>query len=198
MPAKTHNRPSRKLRPIAQPSPAAPKSPPPPVAIVVSRYNRTVTDKLLHGAVREYARAGGYAESLVIVNAPGAFELTALCHAAAHAEGIAGVVALGCIIKGETRHDRYLADAVANGLTAVTLQTGIPVAFGVLTVDSAKQALARAGGEHGNKGEEAMAALLDTIAEIRRLHEGVGGPASSRALTDKVARAAKRTSRKAR
>jgi 6,7-dimethyl-8-ribityllumazine synthase len=149
----------------------------PPVAIVVSRYNATITDRLREGAVLEYERRGGRRGDLAIADAPGAFELPALALAAARGGRYLGVVALGCIIKGETSHDRYIAHAVANGLVAVTVATGVPTAFGVLTVDTVGQAEARAGGDLGNKGEEAMSAVLDAIEEIGRL----GGSARRRA-----------------
>ncbi|MCB9846584.1 MAG: 6,7-dimethyl-8-ribityllumazine synthase [Phycisphaeraceae bacterium] len=142
---------------------------PPPVALVVSRYHGLVTERLCEGARRVYASQNRDESTLGIIDAPGAFELTALCLHAARSGLYAGIVALGCIVRGETNHDRVLADAVAQGLTAVTLQTGVPVALGVLTVDNDAQALARAGGDQGNKGEEAMNALLDTLRACRAI-----------------------------
>lgn len=159
----------------------------PGVAIVVSRYNASVTDRLLEGALEEYKARGGNAASVHVVNAPGSFELPALSFAAALTLSVEGVLALGCIIKGETSHDQVLADAVASGLVGVTLHTGVPVSLGVLTVDNTKQAMERAGGRLGNKGQEAMGALLDTIASIRGLGEGqAAAPAGRR--PDKAAR----------
>lgn len=156
----------------------------PRVAIVVSRYNTLITDALRAGAERAHAARGGDPRSLVIAEAPGAYELVAVALAAASRADVAGVVALGCIIQGETIHDEVLAHAVAKGLADVTLKTGKPVAFGVLTTRNAEQARARAGlataasqgpqagGE--NKGEEAMHALLDAIAAIDHLRCGEG------------------------
>jgi 6,7-dimethyl-8-ribityllumazine synthase len=141
------------------------------VAIVVSRYNASVTQRLLDGAIREcVART---ATPPVVFDAPGAFELPILCMAAAMRGDYAGVLALGCIVRGDTEHDRYIAHAVAHGITEVTLATGVPVAFGVLTVNTPAQARDRAGGKKGNKGQEAMGALLDTIATLRAIS---GGP----------------------
>ncbi len=138
-----------------------------PVAVVVSRYNASVTDRLLDGAVRECrARTGS---KPVVFDAPGAFELPILCMAAAMRGEYSGVLALGCIVKGDTEHDRYIAHAVAHGITEVMLATGVPVAFGVLTVNTPAQARDRAGGKKGNKGREAMGALLDTIATLRSI-----------------------------
>lgn len=136
----------------------------PRVAVVVSRYNDTVTGALQQGALAEYGSAGGDPASVEVIDAPGAFELSFLSYSAAASGRFDGVLAIGCIVKGETSHDRYLAEAVANGLTNASLLTGVPIAFGVLTVDTAEQALARAGGDKGNKGAEAMSALLATIA----------------------------------
>lgn len=145
----------------------------PTVAVVVSRYNESVTFRLRDGALAEYAHRYPQAPggSVVIIEAPGAYELPVLTLAAAESDRFDGVVALGCLIKGETRHDRYIAEAVAQGLINVTIATGIPAAFGVLTVDTPKQAQARAGGSAGNKGQEAMAAVLDTIEQIRILQD---------------------------
>ena len=81
-------------------------------------------------------------------------------------------MALGCLIRGETRHDRYIAEAVAHGLMQVSVQTGVPCGFGLLTVESGKQARARAGGDKGNKGAETMSAVLETIASIGAIKEG--------------------------
>jgi len=149
----------------------------PPVAVVVSRYNRSVTDRLLAGALEAYADAGGDPSDVSVVDAPGAFELPVLAQAACERRRVRGVVALGCVIRGETSHDRHIASAVAQGLTEVSLRSGIPVAFGLLTVENAEQARARAGGDKGNKGAEAMSALIQTMHSIRALKEpGDDGP----------------------
>lgn len=140
--------------------------PVPPIAIVVSRYNDSITSELLAGAVDAFVQSGGDRKHLGIIDAPGAFDLTGICAAAARSGLYRGVVALGCVIQGDTRHDRYINEAVANGLTAITLDTGIPVAFGLLTVKTRAQALARSGGLLGNKGVDAMVAVLESIAAI--------------------------------
>ncbi|MGQ0628818.1 MAG: 6,7-dimethyl-8-ribityllumazine synthase [Phycisphaerales bacterium] len=142
---------------------------PPAIAIAVSRYNASITDRLLAGAVRAYQRAGGKARDLFVLEAPGAFELVALAHGAAESRAFAGVLAIGCIIKGETRHDEFLGHAVTQGLVNISLITGVPVGLAVLTVNSMKQAAERAGGRCGDKGEEAMEALLITAAQIEMM-----------------------------
>ncbi len=153
--------------------------------MVVSRYNATITDRLLEGALEAYRKAGGHDEGVTVVEAPGAFELTVLSRTAAANPRFAGVVALGCVIKGQTRHDRYICQAVANGLTQVAVASGKPVAFGVLTVDTPKQARARAGGSYGNKGYEATVATLRSLAEMQRLADPQGRrPAWAEALVE--------------
>jgi 6,7-dimethyl-8-ribityllumazine synthase len=100
------------------------------------------------------------------VEAPGAFELTAVCRALAARGDLDAVAAIGCIISGETTHDRYLASAVAQGLTMITVQTGVPIAFGVLTCQSPEQATARATGTR-SKGAEAMSAAIEACRAVR-------------------------------
>jgi len=147
--------------------------------VIVSRYNRPITDLLLDGATRVWAENGGNADALAIVDAPGSFELPVLALAAATARTgylphprVAGIVALGCLIRGQTMHDRHIARAVAHGLVSVGLKTGVPVTFGVLTVDTPEQAQDRAGGSRGNKGADAMLALLEMMRSIRFLGDG--------------------------
>jgi len=146
------------------PNPSNPSVP--PVAVVVSRYNRSITDTLKRGAVEEYLRRGGTRENLAVIDAPGAFELPAVADAAAESGLYRGVCCLGCVIKGETSHDQHINAAVAQGLMAISLRLGVPATFGLLTTDTIEQAKARAGGAKGNKGAEAMGATLDAIAAI--------------------------------
>lgn len=174
--------------------------PAPRVCIVVSRYNDSVTGPLRQAAVASYhARFGpDSSASLGVVEAPGAYELTALASAAIDSGAYDGVVTLGCVIRGETDHDRYISQAVATGLTTLTIQTGVPVAFGVITANTPEQALARAGGAKGNKGTEAMDALLDTLDAMRQIHDAAadGEPLayhSSAPSPDKAAHAGRST-----
>lgn len=144
----------------------------PRVAIIVSRYNGSITQRLQDSAVAEYLERGGRPGDLEVYEAPGAFELPALALAAARTGRFAGVLALGCVIRGETSHDRYISEAVANGLVGVTLATGLPVGFGVLTTENVEQAEARAGGAKGNKGQESMSALLMAMAGVKQVAAG--------------------------
>jgi 6,7-dimethyl-8-ribityllumazine synthase len=133
------------------------------VAVVVSRYHSLVTQRLLDGAL-EAASARG-AEVDVIVS-PGAFELGILSLEAARSGRYAGVAALGCVIRGDTTHYDYVCSEAARGILRAGLETGVPVAFGVLTCETAEQAFARAGGKAGNKGFEAVETALDTAAAL--------------------------------
>ena len=141
------------------------------LAIVVSQYHRNITDALCTGAEQVFREAHGRRANLLIVEAPGAFELTVICRAIAGRGDVDGIVALGCVITGETPHDQYICQAVSHGLTQVSLQAGIPVAFGLLTCRTMDQAAARAGGDKGNKGAEAMSAAIAAAATIRELRD---------------------------
>ena len=153
------------------------------VGIVVSRYNATITDALHVGAKRAWIEAGGNKDNRIIGPAWGAYEQVALGCAAGRRGRCDGVVALGCILKGQTSPDQHLANAVIGGLTEITLSTGVPIGLGVLTVNTVEQARARAGlpaGAHqsesggvlGNKGAQAMEALIETLDTMDRLVAG--------------------------
>lgn len=139
------------------------------VAIVVSRYNEWITDRLRDGAVEELRRRLGDAGTATIIPAPGAWELGYLSACAAASGAFDAIVALGCLIKGETRHDEVIADALCPALMRLSVERRIPIGFGVLTVETAEQGEARAGGEarggegRWNKGAEAMGAALDAL-----------------------------------
>ncbi len=147
----------------APPSPTPYRATDRRIALVVSRYNSDVTDRLLEGARDAFISAGGRPDRLVVLDAPGSWELPILARAAAHSRRFDAVVALGCIIRGETAHDQHLARAVCDGLMRVSIDSAVPVTLGVLTVESEKQALARAGGAEGNKGAEALHAALAVL-----------------------------------
>ncbi len=141
------------------------------MAILVSRYNELITSKLLDGALACCAESGVPRENVDVVWLPGAFELPAAAAAAAATERYTCVVALGAVIRGETPHFEYVAGAAATGLTDVSTRYAIPVGFGVLTVDTLQQAMARAGGSAGNKGHEAAEAALGAASAIAQLRE---------------------------
>jgi len=139
------------------------------VAVIVSRFNEEVTTRLLEGA-RDALRRHRLPDSHVdVVWVPGAFELPVAAEAAAASERYDVIVALGCVIRGETPHFEYVAGEAARGLGNVALAHRIAVGFGVLTTETLEQALARAGGPAGNKGVEAAEAALQTADVLDRL-----------------------------
>lgn len=140
------------------------------IGVVVSHYHPTITDALRDAAVETYLAAGGREDDLLIVAVPGAFELPVVCSRLAARSDVDAVVALGSIITGETTHDRHIADAVSQALAHLAVKTGKPISFGVLTCQSLDQAQARAGGDKGNKGAEAMSAAIEATRTIQALH----------------------------
>ncbi|MDX2115870.1 MAG: 6,7-dimethyl-8-ribityllumazine synthase [Planctomycetota bacterium] len=150
------------------------------VAIIWSTYNDEITRPLLDGAVEEYRRRTGSDRGLVVIPASGSYELPQLASVAAATGAFDAVVALGCIIKGETSHDQHIASAVSHALMNVSTRFDISVGFGVLTVDTEAQGHARAGGAMGNKGVEAMAAAMETActALALRAHAKRSGSAA--------------------
>jgi 6,7-dimethyl-8-ribityllumazine synthase len=143
------------------------------VAILVSRYNEVITTKLLDGALACCRENQIDPEQIDVIWVPGAFELPAAASAAAATTRYACLVALGAVIRGATPHFEYVAGEAARGLNQVAVTYGVPVGFGVLTVDDMGQAMERAGGGAGNKGHEAAAAALgtaDVIAQLRAYH----------------------------
>ena len=140
-------------------------------AVVVSKYNDFVTDRLQTGALEALATAGVDRDQVTVVRVPGAYELPLAAQHAAESGRFDAVVCLGCLIRGETPHFEYISSAVSHGLTTAAAATGIPITFGVLTTNSVEEALARAGDGPTNKGyEAAMAAIdmADVVAELTR------------------------------
>jgi len=148
------------------------------VGVTTSRYHETVTGRLQEGARKVFQAAGGAEDDLILVDAPGSFELVSIAHALATRADVDAVVCIGCVLTGETTHDQYICQAVAAGLASITAATGKPVAFGVLTCQSIEQAQARAGGAKGNKGEEAMNAAIIAAQAVGRVQKlPLGRPA---------------------
>jgi 6,7-dimethyl-8-ribityllumazine synthase len=135
-------------------------------AIVASRFNELVTERLIAGAQHCLLHHGVAEHDVDVVSVPGAWELPAAAAYAARTGRYAGIVAVGCVIRGETAHFDYVAGPAADGLARVALESGVPVAFAVLTTETPEQALDRAGGRHGNKGWDAAEAALE-LADLR-------------------------------
>lgn len=139
------------------------------VAIVAARFNDFIVASLLKGATAAWLERGGPAEDLIVARVPGAFELPVAARRLALSGRYDAVVALGCVIRGDTPHFEYVAGECARGLQLASLETGVPMIFGVLTVETAEQALERAATSAGNKGGEAMAAALEMASLMARL-----------------------------
>jgi 6,7-dimethyl-8-ribityllumazine synthase len=134
------------------------------IGIVVSRWNAEITGALLKGASDTLKEHGVKEKNITITYVPGTFELPLGAQYLAQQDKMNAVIALGCVIQGETRHFDFICDAAANGIMQVGLTHNKPVIFGVLTTDNQKQAQDRAGGKHGNKGVEAAVTALQMIA----------------------------------
>lgn len=139
------------------------------VGIVVSRYNGEITNRLLEGAITALEAHGVLRENIDVMPVPGAFELPIGAMAFAKTRRYSCVIALGCVIRGETPHFDFVCNEAASGLQLSGLDTGTPVSFGLLTCNSQEQAEARAGGEKGNKGAEAAVAALEMADVFVRL-----------------------------
>lgn len=138
-------------------------------AIVVSRFNRAVTEALLDGAIAGLTEHGADAGAIDVVRVPGAFEITLAAEQCAASGRYAGIVCLGAVVRGETPHFEFIAREVSRGVNEVACRHRVPVAFGVLTTDNLEQALARAGSGHGNKGFEAALTALEMADLLARL-----------------------------
>jgi 6,7-dimethyl-8-ribityllumazine synthase len=137
------------------------------VAIVVSRFNHLITVRLLDGCVAELVDRGAVQGDLHVAWVPGAFEIPQAARTLAASGRYDAVVTLGVVIRGGTPHFEYVCRAVTDGVREIMRDTGVPVGFGVLTTDDEAQALARAGGEHGNKGAEAALAAIEMAHLVR-------------------------------
>lgn len=138
-------------------------------AIVVSRYNEHITGKLLSGAIETLQAAGVSEEAISVAWVPGAWEIPLAAQRLAESGHYVAVLCLGCVIKGETTHDEHINRQVSLSLGQLALDTGVPVAFGVLTVNTLEQAIHRAGGNVGNKGQECAEAALEMVRLLAKL-----------------------------
>lgn len=138
-------------------------------AIVISRYNESITSKLLAGAVETLRKHGVVDEAIDVAWVPGAWELPLVATRLADSRRYAAVLCLGAVIRGETTHDQHINRAVSNELGALACRSGVPVLFGVLTCDTLEQAIHRSGGNVGNKGCECAEAALRMTSLMRQL-----------------------------
>jgi 6,7-dimethyl-8-ribityllumazine synthase len=140
-------------------------------AVIVSRFNEAVTNGLRQGASEALSEAGAADDAVEMFSVPGAYELPQAARGAAETGRFDAIVCLGCVIRGETPHFEYISSAVAHGIMEASGDTGVPIAFGVLTTDTVAQAEERARSGRENKGFEAAAAAIEMAALFRRLRE---------------------------
>jgi 6,7-dimethyl-8-ribityllumazine synthase len=139
------------------------------IAILVSRFNGFIVESLLAGALDALKRHGADERDLQIIRVPGAFEIPVVAQRLAASKRFDALIALGAVIRGGTPHFEYVAGECTKGLAAVSLKYDVPVAFGVLTVDTIEQAIERAGTKAGNKGAEAALSAIEMISLLRSL-----------------------------
>jgi 6,7-dimethyl-8-ribityllumazine synthase len=137
--------------------------------IVATRFNEFIVDSLLKGALRCLRQHGATDADIEIVRVPGAFEMPVVVDKLAASRKFDGIIALGAVIRGGTPHFDYVAGECVRGIASASQKHGVPVGFGVLTVDSIEQAIERAGTKAGNKGEEAALAIIETVNLLRRV-----------------------------
>jgi 6,7-dimethyl-8-ribityllumazine synthase len=137
--------------------------------IVASRWNSFITEKMLAGAVDALKRHGAADGQIEIARVPGTWEIPIAVQKMANAKGYDAVIAIGCLIRGATPHFEYLAGEVTGGLGNIALQSGVPVTYGVITVENLEQAIERAGSKAGNKGAEAAVAAIEMANLMREM-----------------------------
>ena len=138
------------------------------IAVVVSRFNEFITSSLLEGAKDCYRKHGGEEKDIDIIYVPGAFEIPIVLLKLAKSGKYDGLLAIGCVIKGSTSHFDYVAGESSKGILNVSIQTGVPIGFGVLTTENTEQAIERAGTKHGNKGWDACLSLIEVINVLKQ------------------------------
>ena len=137
--------------------------------ITVARFNSFISDRLLDGALDTLTRHGADNTNIEVVRVPGAFEMPLALKAMAESKKYDALIALGCVIRGETPHFEYVAGECSRGVSQVSLQYHLPVGFGVLTVDTIEQAIERAGAKAGNKGVDAALTAIEMVNVLRKL-----------------------------
>lgn len=141
------------------------------MVVLVARFNQFVTDRLLQGALELYTQHGGDPADTQVVIVPGAYEMPLAAQRVAASGRYDAIVALAAVVRGETPHFEYVSGAAAQGLSRVSLDSGVPIGFGVLTTDTMEQAIDRAGAKAGNKGAEAMRTAIEMANLLKILQE---------------------------
>jgi len=138
-------------------------------AIVVARYNKNITDKLLSGALTTLEAAGVADDAVEVAHVPGAWEIPLIAQQMADRDEFAAIICLGAVIRGETTHDQYINQQVSHSLGQIALEANVPVLFGLLTCNSLEQAIHRSGGNVGNKGSDCAEAALEMASLLRAI-----------------------------
>lgn len=138
------------------------------IGIVLSRFNQFISDRLLEGAVDALQKLGAEDKDLAIYKVPGSFEVPLIAKKLAEAKKVDGIICLGALIRGDTPHFDFLSAEVTKGLAQISMEEGIPVAFGILTVETIEQGIERAGTKAGNKGYDAALSLVETINLVKK------------------------------
>lgn len=139
------------------------------IAVISTKWNEIITEKLLSGALKSLIENGIKDENITTIIVDGAYEIPITCNALAKSQKYDGIVALGCVIRGETPHFDFVAGDCSRGITNIMLERGIPIGFGLLTTDNIDQAFARSGGDKGNKGCEAAETTLNMISILEQI-----------------------------
>ena len=139
------------------------------IAIVASRYNASICDALVQGSLETLSAAGYDEASTPVIRVPGAWELPMVVRYMLDSPDVIAAIALGCVIKGETTHDEHINRAVSLALMNMGVETGLPIAFGLLTCNTAEQAIHRSGGNVGNKGNESAEAVLELLRLMKKI-----------------------------
>jgi len=137
------------------------------IAIVVSRFNSFISERLLEGALEALQKMGAQEADLTVYKVPGSFEVPLVAKKIAQAKTADGILCIGALIRGDTPHFDYLSAEVTKGLAQIAMDDGVPVSFGILTVDSVEQGIERAGTKAGNKGYDAAFSLVETLSVIK-------------------------------
>jgi 6,7-dimethyl-8-ribityllumazine synthase len=137
------------------------------IAIVLSRFNQFISERLLEGALDALNKLGAEEKDISIYKVPGSFEVPVITKKIAKAKEVDGIICLGALIRGDTPHFEYLSAEVAKGLAQISMEDGLPVSFGILTVDTIEQGIERAGTKAGNKGYDAAFSLVETVNLIK-------------------------------
>ncbi|OFV96509.1 MAG: 6,7-dimethyl-8-ribityllumazine synthase [Acidobacteria bacterium RIFCSPLOWO2_02_FULL_61_28] len=149
-------------------------------AVVVSRFNAFITERLLQGALDALRRAGADEEAITVVRVPGAFEIPVAAKHLAQTGRYNAIVCLGTVIRGETPHFEYISAEASKGVAAAAFESGVPMSFGILTVENLEQAVDRAGLKSGNKGFEAAMSAVEMANLIRKIKESSAPPSRKR------------------